>query len=74
MGATKKIRKEQQHRFGYARPKPTSSHPDAYPPFAKPLVTESDLDDYQSADPHRRAIVSISGEDVKDSPTGRRVA
>lgn len=74
MGAAKMIRKQQQHWFGYARPKPTSSHPDADPPFAKPLVTESDLNDYQNADPPGKAIVSINGEDVEDLHTGRRAA
>lgn len=77
MGATKKVQKEQKYRIGVAhgrRPKPTSSHPDAEPPSAKPLVTEADLDEYEGADPHRKAIVSINGEDVQEPPSRRRVA
>lgn len=81
MGATKKVRKEQQHRIGYAdekvsprRPKPASSHPDADSPSAKPLATATDLDEHEGADPHRKAIVSINGEDVQESPVRWRAA
>jgi hypothetical protein len=81
MRADKEVRREQQHPIGYAQnefrsrpPKPTSSHPDADPASAKPLVSDSDLDDYEEAESHRKAIVSINGEDVHETPKHRRVA
>ena len=77
----KKGQEERQQRIGYAhneaksrRPKPTSSHPDADPASAKPLVSESDLHDYEGTQSHRKAIVSINGEDVHEIPKHRRAA
>ena len=81
MRAGKKGQKQQQQRIENVQsqsksrhPKPTSSHPDADPASAKPLVSQSDLNDYESAESHRKAIVSIRGEDVHELPNRRRAA
>ena len=79
MQTSKRIRKYRRDtELRNSRPlpgKPMSSHPEADPPSAKPLVTESDVRDYQQDASHRKPIVSINGEDVaQDSPVYRRVA
>lgn len=52
---------------------PTSSHPEA-DALERPLVTDSELQDYQREQKDSPAIVSINGEDVDRETLKRRRA
>jgi len=68
-------RKEHQPIPDQRTSKPVSCHPDVEEAAPKPLVTESDVIEFQREQRKRKPIVSVHGRDVKDEPwSDRKVA